>query len=58
MIARAPVEGAESEEGLGGGDGAQSLDLAQFQKMMKDLEPYIQLWNESRKKEVAAAASH
>src|SRR6266851_2664781 len=40
-------------------DGAQSLDLAQFQKMMKDLEPYIQLWNESRKKEtVAAAASH
>src|SRR2546426_10990379 len=37
-------------------DGAQSLDLAQFQKMMKDLQPYIQLWNESRKKEVAAAA--
>src|SRR6266702_5543983 len=37
-------------------DGAQSLDLAQFQKMMKDLEPYIQLWNESRKREVAAAA--
>jgi len=38
-------------------DGAQSLDLAQFQKMMKDLEPYIHLWNESRKKEVAAVAS-
>jgi 3-deoxy-7-phosphoheptulonate synthase len=38
-------------------DGAQSLDLPQFQKMMKDLEPYIQLWNLSRKKEVAAAAS-
>ena len=38
-------------------DGAQSLDLAQFQKMMKDLEPYIQLWNDSRKREVAAAAS-
>src|SRR5260221_593695 len=37
-------------------DGAQSLDLAQFQKMMKDLEPYIQLWRESRKIEVAAAA--
>ena len=37
-------------------DGAQSLDLAQFQEMMKDLQPYIQLWNESRKKEVAAAA--
>ena len=38
-------------------DGAQSLDLAQFQKMMRDLEPYIQLWSESRKKEVAAAAA-
>jgi len=25
--------------------------------MMKDLEPYIHLWNESRKKEVAAVAS-
>jgi len=40
-------------------DGAQSLDLAQFQKMMKDLEPYIQLWNNSRKTDAAAAtASH
>ncbi len=39
-------------------DGAQSLDIPQFQKMMKDLEPYIQLWQESRKKEVAAVASH
>jgi 3-deoxy-7-phosphoheptulonate synthase len=39
-------------------DGAQSLDLVQFQKMMKELAPYIQLWQESRKKEVAAAASH
>jgi len=38
-------------------DGAQSLDLPQFQKMMKDLEPYIHLWNESRKTELAAAAS-
>src|ERR1700693_1160678 len=38
-------------------DGAQSLDLPQFQKMMKDLEPYIQLWNNSRKTEAAAAAS-
>jgi len=37
-------------------DGAQSLDLAQFQKMMQELKPYIQLWQESRKKEVAAAA--
>jgi len=39
-------------------DGAQSLDLAQFQKMMKDLQPYIQLWKDSREKEVAAATSH
>src|SRR5881398_2796342 len=38
-------------------DGAQSLDLAQFQKMMRELEPYIQLWNESRKTEMAAAAA-
>ena len=37
-------------------DGAQSLDLAQFQKMMKELAPYIQLWNESRKRETSAAA--
>src|ERR1700731_2539329 len=38
-------------------DGARSLDIPQFQKMMKDLEPYIQLWNQSRKTEIAAAAS-
>jgi 3-deoxy-7-phosphoheptulonate synthase len=37
-------------------DGAQSLDLPQFHKMMQELKPYIQLWQESRKKEVAAAA--
>ena len=37
-------------------DGAQSLDIPQFHKMMKDLEPYIRLWNESRKTEMAAAA--
>src|ERR1700690_2631622 len=29
-------------------DGAQSLDIPQFQKMMKELEPYIQLWKSSR----------
>jgi len=29
----------------------------QFQKMMKDLERYIQLWNESRKTQAAAAAN-
>jgi len=38
-------------------DGAQSLDLAQFHKMMKELEPYIQLWNESRRVQAAAAAT-
>jgi len=38
-------------------DGAQSLDLPQFQKMMKDLEPYIHLWNASRKMEALAAAN-
>ena len=38
-------------------DGAQSLDLPQFQKMMNDLQPYIVLWKASRTKETAAAAS-
>src|SRR5216684_5191383 len=37
-------------------DGAQSLDLAQFQKMMRDLAPYIELWGASRKGEALAAA--
>jgi hypothetical protein len=38
----------------------EAIDAAgrNFQKMMKELEPYIQLWNESRKMEMAAAASH
>jgi 3-deoxy-7-phosphoheptulonate synthase len=39
-------------------DGAQSLDLAQFQKMMKDIEPYIALWKESRKHQAAAAVGN
>src|SRR5215472_8412162 len=39
-------------------DGAQSLDLAQFEKMMRELQPYIALWNESRKTQALAAASH
>src|SRR5580692_161394 len=29
-------------------DGAQSLDLSQFRKMMQDLRPYLDLWKESR----------
>src|SRR5271168_328795 len=41
-------------------DGAQSLDLAQFAKMMGELKPYVALWQEARKLEaaVAAAATH
>jgi len=43
-------------------DGAQSLDLVQFERMMQDLQPYIALWETSRKTEgytsqVANAAS-
>jgi 3-deoxy-7-phosphoheptulonate synthase len=38
-------------------DGAQSLDLAQFDKMMRELRPYIALWEASRKGEAMAAAS-
>jgi 3-deoxy-7-phosphoheptulonate synthase len=34
-------------------DGAQSLDIAQFRAMMRDLEPYIELWRHAR---VPAAA--
>ncbi len=36
-------------------DGAQSLDLPQFRKMMADLQPYIDLWKEARVTETAAA---
>jgi 3-deoxy-7-phosphoheptulonate synthase len=39
-------------------DGAQSLDLAQFERMMQELKPYIQLWKESRKQTTVAAASN
>jgi 3-deoxy-7-phosphoheptulonate synthase len=38
-------------------DGAQSLDLAQFAKMMEELHPYVALWQDSRKKETIAAAA-
>ncbi len=38
-------------------DGAQSLDLAQFQRMMLELRPYIQLWQESRGTRGAVAAA-
>jgi 3-deoxy-7-phosphoheptulonate synthase len=36
-------------------DGAQSLDMPQFQAMMRSLRPYIDLWKESRIVETAAA---
>jgi 3-deoxy-7-phosphoheptulonate synthase len=36
-------------------DGAQSLTLKQFKDMMQELKPYINLWKESRTREVAAA---
>jgi len=29
-------------------DGAQSLDIAQFRSMMQELEPYVELWRQSR----------
>src|SRR6202163_3384605 len=32
-------------------DGAQSLDLVQFRKMMQDLRPYVELWQAARKTE-------
>ena len=35
-------------------DGAQSLTLQGFRDLMRDLQPYIRLWKESR---VAAAAA-
>ncbi len=35
-------------------DGAQSLDLVQFTKMMSELRPYVALWQEARKLETAA----
>ena len=36
-------------------DGAQSLDLAQFRKMMQSLRPYIGLWKEARVTPAVAA---
>jgi 3-deoxy-7-phosphoheptulonate synthase len=38
-------------------DGAQSLDLVQFDKMMRELQPYIALWKESRKPETVSAVA-
>jgi 3-deoxy-7-phosphoheptulonate synthase len=38
-------------------DGAQSLELGQFARMMEELKPYIELWRATRAKEVAGTAS-
>ena len=38
-------------------DGAQSLDLAAFEKMMRELKPYIALWESSRKLDAVAATA-
>jgi 3-deoxy-7-phosphoheptulonate synthase len=35
-------------------DGAQSLDIPQFIKMMRDLQPYIDLWQLARKSQVGS----
>jgi 3-deoxy-7-phosphoheptulonate synthase len=37
-------------------DGAQSLDLGGFAKMMRELQPYVALWEMARKGEAVAAA--
>jgi len=38
-------------------DGAQSLDMPQFAKMMEELKPYIELWKASRRNEFASVAA-
>ncbi len=38
-------------------DGAQSLDLPAFDKMMHELKPYIALWESSRKLDAVAATA-
>ena len=37
-------------------DGAQSLTLEQFRRMMQELRPYITLWEQSRMSEAALVA--
>jgi 3-deoxy-7-phosphoheptulonate synthase len=37
-------------------DGAQSLDIRQFQAMMRDLQPYVALWQNSRVPDATAVA--
>jgi 3-deoxy-7-phosphoheptulonate synthase len=35
-------------------DGAQSLTIPQFQAMMRELKPYLEIWKQSRAAQVAA----
>jgi 3-deoxy-7-phosphoheptulonate synthase len=37
-------------------DGAQSLTLAGFRQMMRDLQPYIRLWKDTRMARLGAVA--
>jgi 3-deoxy-7-phosphoheptulonate synthase len=37
-------------------DGAQSLDLGQFRKLMRDLQPYIDLWQAGKSEQGSSAA--
>ena len=36
-------------------DGAQSLDVPMFNEMMRDMDPYVDIWRQSRAKEVLVA---
>ena len=36
-------------------DGAQSLDVAMFNDMMRDMDPYVEIWRQSRVRELAVA---
>ena len=36
-------------------DGAQSLDVPMFNEMMRDMDPYVEIWRQSRVKELAVA---
>jgi 3-deoxy-7-phosphoheptulonate synthase len=38
-------------------DGAQSLDIPQFTKMMRDMRPYIDLWQLGRKSQVGSTVA-
>lgn len=38
-------------------DGAQSLSIAEFERMMRELAPYIELWKEARSAAAHAAAA-